>query len=62
MRGIRIAWNNTSGKAEGKKSPRYRLGCTDNMNFKWDVIELKLAQNFIHWWHVVKMTANLQFP
>jgi len=32
MVGVRIACNNTAGKAEGKKSPRYRLGCTVNMN------------------------------
>lgn len=52
----------TGGKAEGKKSPRYRLGCTVNMNFTCDMIELTLAQNLVQWWHVVNMTANLWFP
>ena len=48
--------------AEGKKSSRYRLGCTVNMNFTCDVIELTLAQDFIQWWDVVNMTAKLWFP
>lgn len=60
--GIRIACNNTVGKTEGKKSPRYRLGCTVNMNFTCDMIELTVAQSLVQWWHVVNMTANLWFP